>query len=135
HANVKCSSTSGKTYIVEKTSALFPEEAVLFATQMTPQALYHMEPGALLHRFIVAGERSRIDEDERAEATRALREMQSTGRLDKLMPMKIGGDIITQHIRQEGPIAFVETTTLAKIFDEDENRCLNIWTDETKEQT
>jgi hypothetical protein len=129
-------SASGKSYLIERTARLFPEEAVIHATQMTPQALFHMPPGALAHRFVVAGERSRVEDDDRAEATRALREMLSAGRLTKLMPVKgEGGRIETVPIEQEGPIAFMESTTLTKVFDEDANRCLMLHTDERPEQT
>jgi len=69
-------SASGKSFVIEQTSSLFPPEAVIVATQMTPQALFHMKPGSLKHRFVVGSERFRIEDDERAEATRALREMQ-----------------------------------------------------------
>ena len=62
------------------------------ADQMTPQALFHMEPGSLKNRFVAAGERSRKENDDTAEATRALREMISSGRLFKLMPTKEGGE-------------------------------------------
>jgi len=126
---------SGKSYIVERVGELFPPEAVIRATQMTPQALYHLPPGSLVHRFIVAGERSRIDSDETAEATRALRQMISAGRLTKLMPVKKDGEIVTLRIEQDGPIAYVETTTLTRIFEEDLNRCILIQTDEQPEQT
>ncbi len=34
-----------------------------------------------------------------------------------------------------GPIAFIESTTHTKIFDEDANRCLLLGTDESREQT
>jgi hypothetical protein len=128
-------SSSGKSYLIDRVSELFPPEAVLRATQMTPQALFHMKPGSLVHRWIVAGERSRAEDDERAEATRALREMISAGRLSKMMPMKVGGAIETRLIEQEGPIAFVESTTLARVFEEDANRCLMLHTDERPEQT
>lgn len=134
-AIVQGPSSSGKSYTVEKVASLMPPEAVVLATQMTPQALFHMKPGSLMHRFVVAGERSRVENDERAEATRALREMLSGGRLVKLMPMKVGGDIVTETIVQEGPIAYVESTTLAEIFDEDRNRCILLTTDERREQT
>lgn len=126
---------SGKSYIVERVGELFPPEAVISATQMTPQALYHLPPGSLVHRFIVAGERSRIDGNEAAEATRTLREMISAGRLMKLMPVKKDGEIVTLRIEQDGPIAYVETTTLTRIFEEDLNRCILIQTDEQPEQT
>jgi hypothetical protein len=127
--------SSGKSYIIEKCASLFPPEGVLQATAMTPQALFHLKPGSLENKFVVAGERSRLENDERAEATRALREMLSSGRLVKLMPVKIAGEIRTVQIVQEGPIAFVESTTLSKIFDEDANRCLLLTTDERTEQT
>jgi hypothetical protein len=41
----------------------------------------------------------------------------------------------TQLIEQEGPIAFVESTTLGEVFAEDENRALPLYTDERPEQT
>lgn len=128
-------SSSGKSFIVETVADLFPPESVIHATQMTPQALIHMPAGSLSHRWIVAGERSRLENDESAEATRALREMLASGKLSKLMPAKINGEIVTQHIEQAGPIAYVETTTLTKIFDEDANRSLLLTTDERPEQT
>src|SRR5262249_7064077 len=102
---------------------------------ITPQALFHMRPGSLAHRFVAAGERSRAEDDERAEATRALREMLSSRRLTKLMPVKVDGQIETLPIEQEGPLAHVRSTTLAKVFDEDANRCLMLHTDEQPEQT
>ncbi len=129
-------SSSGKSYLVDKTTAMFPPEAVIRATQMTPQALYHLPPGSLVHKFVVAGERSRLENDDGAEATRALRQMISEGRLHKLMPMKIeGGRIETVKIEQDGPISYVETTTLTKILDEDSNRSLLLNTDERPKQT
>ncbi|MCI0702275.1 MAG: toprim domain-containing protein [Planctomycetia bacterium] len=132
---IRGSSSSGKSYTVEKVASLFPPEEIIHATQMTPQALFHMKPGSLQHKWVVAGERSRLEDDERAEATRALREMLASGRLSKLMPLKIGNEIETQAIEQEGPIAFTETTTLTNIFEEDANRCLLLQTDETPAQT
>lgn len=134
-AIVQGPTSSGKSLVIQKVASLFPPEVVVPATQMTPQALFHMKPGSLKHRFIVAGERSRKQNDDTAEATRALREMISSGRLDKLMPMKVGGEIQTVTIHLEGPIAYVESTTLAKIFDEDANRCVLLTTDERQEQT
>jgi hypothetical protein len=129
-------SSSGKSYLIEKVASQFPPEFVIHATQMTPQALFHMRPGSLSHRFIVAGERSRIEDDERAEASRALREMLSAGRLTKLMPMRVDSGIIeTVQIEQDGPIAYVESTTMSKVFDEDANRCLMLHTDERPDQT
>ena len=104
---VQGQSSSGKSYTIERVAAMFPKESVIHATQMTPQALFHAQAGSLSHRWVVAGERSRIDNDDKAEATRALREMLAAGRLSKMMPVKLGGEIKTVMIEQPGPIAFV----------------------------
>ncbi|MFL5329876.1 MAG: hypothetical protein ACJ8C4_13285 [Gemmataceae bacterium] len=129
-------SSSGKSHLIEKVAALFPPEAVIHSTQMTPQALFHMPADGLRNKWIVAGERSRVEDDDRAETTRALREMISAGKLTKLMPVKgEGNKIETILIEQDGPIAFTESTTLSKVFDEDANRCLTLHTDERKEQS
>jgi len=134
-AIVQGQSSSGKSYTVERVASLFPPEAVILATQMTPQALFHARPGSLSHRWVVAGERSRLENDDRAESTRALREMLSGGRLTKMMPCKVDGEIQTVTIEQEGPIAFVESTTSARVFEEDANRCIMLSTDERRSQT
>ena len=134
-AIVQGQSSSGKSYTIERVAGMFPAEAVVWATTMTPQALFHAKPGSLSHRWVVAGERSRVDNDDRAEATRALREMLAAGRLSKMMPMKVGGEIVTVTIEQPGPIAFVESTTSARVFEEDANRCIMLSTDERRAQT
>ncbi|MEN6405266.1 MAG: hypothetical protein ABFC77_02220 [Thermoguttaceae bacterium] len=134
-AIVQGPSASGKSYTLKKVAGLFPPESVVFATQMTPQALFYMEPGGLVHRFVVTGERSRLENDDTAEATRALREMLSEGKLSKLLPIKKDGRPETVLVQQDGPIAYVETTTLTKIFNEDANRCILLNSDETPEQT
>ncbi len=127
--------SSGKSYVIKKVAGLFPPEAVILATQLTPQALFYMPPGSLVHRFIVVGERSRMENDDTAEATRALREMLSEGRLSKMLPIKNDGRLETALIEQEGPIAYIESTTLGRIFNEDANRCIPLTTDERPEQT
>ena len=121
---VQAASSSGKSYVIDRVARMFPPENVVRATTMTTQSLYYMEPGSLSHKFGVAGERSRVQNDDTAEATRALREMLSGGQLTKLVPMKLCGEITTQLIQQPGPIAYVESTTLTDIFDEDRNLSL-----------
>lgn len=128
-------SATGKSFVPSMVSRLFPDEAVIHVTRLTPQALYHMHRGSLSHRWIVGGERSRRESNETGEATRALREMLSSGRLMKLAPLKVGKKIETVQILQEGPIAFTESTTRDHIFAEDRNRCLLLATDEGDEQT
>ncbi|NMC19938.1 MAG: hypothetical protein GYA33_05895, partial [Thermogutta sp.] len=129
-------SSSGKSFVLDRVADLFPPEAVLRATALTTNALYYLPPGSLRHRFVVAGERSRIEDDERAEATKALREMISSGKLTKAVAVaRQGSEPETILIEQPGPIAYGETTTLMKVFDEDANRCLLLTTDERPVQT
>ncbi len=127
--------SSGKSYVVDVVARLFPEETIVRAHRITPQALVHMPEGELVHRFVVGGERSRRQDDSTAEATQALREMLSDGCLTKLMPVKSGNTIETVKIYQPGPISYVESTTLQEILDEDRNRCIVLNTDERPEQT
>jgi hypothetical protein len=135
-AIVQGPSASGKSYLAAKVADLFPEEALLRATDLTANALYYLRPGSLRHRFVVAGERKRAEDDETADGTRALREMLTAGKLAKAVTVKRpDGSMTTDLIRQDGPIAYVETTSLMKVFEEDANRCLLLTTDETPAQT
>ncbi len=129
-------SSSGKSFVIERTATLFPPEAVLLAKSLTPQALVYMKNGSLRHRWVVAGERSRVENDDTAEATRGLREMISSGKLSKLIACKgPTGQIESRLVEQDGPIAYAESTTLSRIFDEDRNRALLVNTDERSSQT
>lgn len=131
-------SSAGKSYLCDTVAKLFPDEVVLRAHRITPRALQNMPPGSLKHRFIAAGERSRQQDDAAAETTRALREMISEGNLSALVsaPQRSGPQS-TVHIQQEGPISYVESTTMGvrQIFDEDRTRFLLLCSNETREQT
>lgn len=129
-------SSSGKSFVADRVGQLIPPECKVMATSLTPNALYYMPPGSLRHRVVFAGERSRIEDDERAEATRGLREMLASGWLRKAIPVKDGnGNFETKLIEQRGPIAYIESTTLGTIFDEDRNRMLLLASDDSPEQT
>ena len=137
-AQVMGSSSSGKSYVIKQVSSLFPEEAVFHAHRMSTRALEYMEKGSLIHRFVVAGERSQRKDEDAAEVTRNLREMISDGRLSAAVVGKSSdGGHETTHIEQEGPIAYVESTTmqLREIFNEDRTRFILFSTDETTDQT
>lgn len=134
---VQGSSSSGKSHLIESVARLIPPEAKIEASSMSANALYYLSEGALVHRVIFAGERHRRQDDESADATRALREMISAGRLIKMIPVKNvnDGGFETKLIERQGPIAFLESTTLHSVFDEDANRCLIVHPDETLRQS
>lgn len=126
-------SSAGKSFVINTVSRLFPDEAVLRAHRITPQALQYLPPGYLIHRFVVAGERSRLRDDAAAEATRALREMISDGNLSSLVTVSQGfGPHQTAHIEQDGPIAYIESSTMGveDIFNEDRTRFILLCSDE-----
>ncbi|MBX3402998.1 MAG: hypothetical protein KF699_06240 [Phycisphaeraceae bacterium] len=133
---VQGTSSSGKSYVIIRVATLFPPEAVMLATDITANALYYLPPGRLVHCWVVGGERSRDESDEKAEAKRAMREMISAGELRKIIPLRQqDGSFISAEIYQPGPIAFSESTTNTHLFDEDANRCLLLSTDESSDQT
>lgn len=135
---ITSASSTGKSYVAEMVSGLFPDEVLLMAHRMTARALERMPGGSLIHRFVVCGERSQLQDEAGAEATRALREMLSGGRLRLAAATPVGeGDWETRIIEQPGPIAYLESTTQnpTQIFDEDRNRCLILSADESRQQT
>lgn len=127
--------SSGKSHTLETTGPCFPPESKLLCTDITPQSLYYLEPGRLIHTFVIAGERPRVQSDEQSLATKALREMLSSGELHKLVTISVAGRPEAVLIEQPGPIAYADTTTLTRLDDEDANRCLLLATDESAEQT
>lgn len=134
-AIVQGPSASGKSYVIEQVGRMFPPEAVLFATDLTANALYYAADDELTHRFLVAGERTRRQNDDTAQVTKALRELLATGELNKLVTISDVDGPRTEHIHKSGPIAYVESTTAAELFEEDANRCLILQPDDRPEQT
>jgi hypothetical protein len=135
---VRGSSSGGKSYVVSAVAELIPPGEMIEATRMTPTSLYYMPQGSLQHRFVVAGERSRVLDDKQAESTAAIRQMLSERRISTHTTIKDqDGKFKAVKVEQEGPIAFVQTTTLASrlIFPEDRNRALLFNIDDSQEQT
>jgi len=128
-------SSSGKSEIPRRVVPMFPPDAVVEATSITPNALYYLPPGSLEHKIIVAGERKHRADDEAADQTAALRQLISEGRITKIVTVRNGNQFETVTIEQNGPVAYVETTTSNSIFSEDLNRCVLLRTDDSPYQT
>ncbi|MCR4411652.1 MAG: hypothetical protein NUV77_04400 [Thermoguttaceae bacterium] len=129
------STSSGKSYLLRLVADLFPPECVLRATQATPQAWFYLAPGSLRHRFVILGERPQGESPEVVDANRAWRELVSEGRLIKAVAVKTADGMATHVITQEGPVAFCESTTKARLLDEDQSRLLLLNSDDSSEQT
>lgn len=131
-------SSTGKSYTLDKDAKLMPPEAILMAHEISDQALYYMKPGSLVHKVVVAGERchnKKAGNGQAEENSKAFREMIASGFLSKLVTVKEKGKWVTREIKQDGPIAYLESTTATQLFDEDSTRLLKLATDETCEQT
>src|SRR5439155_7145146 len=109
--------------------------AKLEAHHLSAKSLYYLPEHALEHRFVIAGERARRQDDEQADATKALREMISDGKLRAVVTETIDGRLKATPFEKRGPIAFIESTSAATIFGEDLTRCLILDTDESPDQT
>lgn len=131
---IQGASSTGKSFVPDRVSRLFPEEAVLKAHDISPMALYYAAPGTLMNVWINAGERKHSKDPAQIDATKAMRELFSEGELTKLVTSGEGTKEAVQ-IHQYGPVAYAEGTTAAKIIDEDQNRMLSLVTDESRKQT
>jgi hypothetical protein len=139
HAIVQGESSAGKSFLIEKATSLFPPEKVLATTGLSAKALYYIQPpDRLVHALISLGERARVQNDDTAETTAALRQLQSEGKISRDVTMgNPGAGFETTHFEVAGPVASFESTTVEtrKIFPEDANRCIILHPDETEEQT
>ena len=137
-AVVQAASSAGKSYVTDTVVSMMPPEDVVKATDFTANALYYMKKCALKHKLVCVAERKHADRNDDAAAandTLSFREMMSSGALTKLVTMKTEKGYETKKIVQEGPIAYIETTTQGNIFDEDATRMLSLVADESEQQT
>lgn len=135
---IRGNSSSGKSWIQKCVSDLFPEAEVLRITTMTNESLYHSKVGSLAHKWIVKGERSRQKDEKAQDASASLRQLLSEDIISKLYTdINAEGGAKTRYIVQKGPVAFCETTTLEDkdIFEEDSNRMIHIFMDDSIEQS
>jgi len=132
---VKGPSGSGKDQVQRIPARLIPPADVHDFISITPNALYYGEPGWLRHKVVLGGERRHEDTDEGRDKTAAIRQMISQGYISKATTRSVGGIHQTETVRQDGPISYSETTTQDSIFREDANRCLQVTTNVSREQT
>jgi energy-coupling factor transporter ATP-binding protein EcfA2 len=128
-------SSTGKSYILNTVAKLFPPESVLKVSDATANSWYYLTPGSLRHRFVIMGERAQAETPEAVDARKAWRELLADGELTKIVAENIGYGVRTRRIHQPGPVSYVESTTRARIFDEDQTRMLVLQTDESETQT
>lgn len=123
-------SGSGKTYLQEKISELVPDEDKIEITQITENALYYFKQHELAHKLVLIE-----DLDGAMSVFYPLRELQTKRRISKTVTLKDSkGNLKTITLRVEGPVCVSGCTTREKIYEDNANRCILLYTDQTREQ-
>lgn len=123
-------SGTGKTYLQERVSALMPEEECLEITTLSENAFYYFQREELKGKLIL------IEDLDGAEAVLyPLRELQSKKRISKTVTLKDNkGNLKTVSLRVEGPVSVSGCTTREKLYEDNANRCLLLYVDQSDEQ-
>jgi DNA primase len=124
------SSGSGKTWLQERLSDLIPQEDKIEITQITENALYYFKQHELKNKLLLIE-----DLDGAAGVFYPLRELQTKRRISKTVTLKDSkGNLKTITLTVEGPVCVSGCTTKEKIYDDNANRCILLYTDQTKDQ-
>jgi DNA primase len=124
------SSGSGKTYLQERISELIPEEDKIEITQITDNALYYFKQHELQHKLILIE-----DLDGAMTVFYPLRELQTKRRISKTVTLKDSkGNLKTITLTVEGPVCVSGCTTKEKIYEDNANRCILLYTDQSRDQ-
>lgn len=122
-------SGTGKTYLQERIGDLIPEDQKLEITMLSENAFYYFGQQELRHKLILIE-----DLDGAENVLYPLRELQSKKRISKTIPIKDSkGNLKTITMQVEGPICLAGTTTREKLYEDNANRSILIYLDNTKE--
>jgi len=118
-------SGTGKTYLQEKVSELIPEEHKLEITILSENAFYYFDRKELGHKLVLIE-----DMDGAQEVLYPLRELQTKRKISKTIPLKDSkGNLRTITLHVEGPICLAGTTTKERLYEDNANRSLLIYID------
>jgi DNA primase len=121
-------SGTGKTYLQEKISELIPEQDKLEITILSENAFYYFDRKELKNKLVLIE-----DMDGAENVLYPLRELQSKMKISKTIPIKDPkGNLKTITLHVEGPICLAGTTTREKLYEDNSNRSLLIYLDNTQ---
>jgi hypothetical protein len=124
-------SGTGKTYLQEKIAELIPEEQKLEITALSENALYYFDRKELKNKLVLIEDLDGASDD---KVLFAIRELQSKKRISKTIPIKDAkGNMKTITLQVEGPITLAGTTTREKLYEDNANRSLLIYLDNSKQ--
>ena len=123
------SSGTGKTYLQEKISELIPEQDKLEITILSENAFYYFDRKELKHKLVLIE-----DMDGAENALYPLRELQSKRKISKTIPIKDSkGNMKTITLKVEGPISLAGTTTKERLYEDNANRSLLVYLDNSQQ--
>jgi hypothetical protein len=133
---VRGPSSGGKSTLLNKVAQLIPPMSKIEAMQMTDAAWFNTAEDHFVHKLFLGGERKLKDDDAARDATLFLRQLLSEGRISRGKSVSLGPcQWATEFFHREGPVAYAETTTAKSVFEEDLSRMIQLWIDESQEQT
>jgi hypothetical protein len=134
---VRGKSAAGKSILIDKTASLIPPEGKLEAMYKTWASWFNVPADYFVHKFYVSGERKHVSGDEAKDTTALLRQMLSEQHINRDVSVynAESGEWVTVNVNRVGPIAYVESSTADAIFSEDLSRMLQVYADDSAEQT
>lgn len=122
-------SGSGKTHVQEGLGNLLPREDKIEATSLSDQALYY--EGLKLKGKILFIE----DIDGAENIMYVIRELQSKGKIVKRVAWRDNkGHTQTIEVVAEGPVVISSCTTHERVYEDNANRCILLYIDQSKGQ-
>jgi DNA-binding MarR family transcriptional regulator len=123
-------SGTGKTWLQEKVSELMPEEDKLEITTLSSNAFYYFGREELKHKLLL------IEDLDGAESVLyPLRELQSKRKISKTVTLKDNkGNLKTVTLNVEGPVCVSGCTTREQLYEDNANRCILLYMDNSSEQ-
>ncbi|MFD0767117.1 hypothetical protein ACFQZI_19840, partial [Mucilaginibacter lutimaris] len=123
-------SGTGKTWLQERVSALMPEEDKIEITTLSMNAFYYFGKEELKHKLLL------IEDMDGAEAVLyPLRELQSKRKISKTVTLKDSkGNLKTVTLNVEGPVCISGCTTREQLYEDNANRCILLYMDNSPKQ-
>ena len=126
-------SGTGKTYLQERIGALIPKHQKKEITAMSDNAMYYFEEKELMHKLLLIED---LDGTNEQKILYALRELMSKKYISKTIVIKDSkGNLKTITLEVRGPICLAGTTTRERLYEDNSNRSLLIYLDNSKAQT
>lgn len=120
----------GKSYLMEKVAECIPEEDRREHTQFTGNSFYYYR------REEIRGKVFLIEDLDGAQAVLfPIRELQTKKRISKTVTVKTkNGQLRTVTLIVEGPVSVIGCTTKEQVYEDNANRAILIYLDNSKEQ-